>query len=150
MGTSPSGQDTSQMDTLTENMRSEEGALNRFFVRCITNKKGEYNFAVFQYDLGIALTEAPWGISLITDPEREEYWKEQIKENVSELKTIYGGKQFGIGLGHQGYQNEFDEFNGYGYGGYYNGYGKDDKKKKGRPQGKKGKKGYAFQNAGKA
>jgi len=137
MGTSPSGQDNSQMGALTENLRSEEGSVNRYFVRCITNKKSEYNFAIFQYDLGIALTDAPWSMETSINPGREDYWKEQIKENVKELKT-----KFFNGHNVQGFGRDFEDFTDYGYKGYPKNYSK----KKGRPKGSKNNKPYAFQD----
>lgn len=127
MAPNPSGQDTSQMEALTANLTGEEGAENRFFVRCITNKKGDYNFAIFQYDLGIALTGADWKIETEHSDERTTYWEDQITDKVSELKPVQRSYNYGKGKnvgGYNGWQDGCNGFEDYGDGGYnyYEGY----------------------------
>jgi hypothetical protein len=152
MGVTPSGQDSSQMDALTANVK-EANSVNRFFIRCITNKKGDYNFAIFQYDLGIALKDANWSLALERSDDRVEYWKAQIEDKVSEIRTTY--KKIGYGAQHyNGYKgggqgnfgNGFEEFDGYGYGGYeYGCYGKKTSDPKTTRKGQ-----YAFNGVGKS
>jgi len=119
MSPTPSGQDNTQMSDLTDNLEKEEGAVNRFFVRCITNKKSEYHFSIFQYDMGIALVDAPWHLEMEENDSRVDYWKEQIEDKVSKLRTNYtyvrGGAQPVNSPKGGGYPHEYE---GYGYGGY--------------------------------
>ena len=112
------------MEALTTNLTGEEGAENRFFIRCITNKKGDFNFGIFQYDLGIALTGADWNIEMPHSDERVEYWEAQVLAKVSEFKTQVRSYNYGKGKNVGGYPNsygpygQFEEFEGYGVGGY--------------------------------
>ena len=122
MSPTPSGQDNTQMDDLTSNLEKEEGAVNRFFVRCITNKKSDYHFSIFQYDMGIALTDAPWHLEMEEDVSRVDYWKTQIEDKVSKLKSNYTyvkGRQPVNSPRGGGYAHDYE---GYGYGGYGGGW----------------------------
>lgn len=94
MGVSPSGQDNEQMRIFTNNI--DESGENPFFVRVIANKKGEYQFSIFLYDIGICLIDAPWSIKR-QETGREEFWTSQIKEKVS--KIGFDTKDFRKGYG---------------------------------------------------
>lgn len=123
------------MEVFSDNLKGSEGALNRFFIRCIGNNKGEYGFAIFQYDIGLALKDAPWSIQVNEDDDpKVEYWKGQIEEKVT--KMVYGGLKNAAGY-HQGMNQSGIGFQGHGsehgYGGSPNGYGNNGYQ--GRPVG---------------
>lgn len=99
MGTSPSGQDNTQMEIFTKNVKD-------FFIRLIANKKGEYNFTVYEYDRNLITEEAPTEIVTDDDEALKAEIKETVAKNVKELtyhKNTYstgygdscgGGSQF--------------------------------------------------------
>lgn len=142
MGTTPSGQDETQMKLF------EEGD-NDFFIRLIANKKGELRIDLFSYEEGIVYEELPYQVYMserkatAVDKLREEIKKmeEQIEiitklsqpeidAITSEIKSkvknkvtvinnyannnVYGGYGYGSGYGYQGYMDDFSAM----YGGY--------------------------------
>lgn len=79
MGTSPSGQDESQMSIFAD-------SCSDFFIRAIANKSGRLEFTLFLYEKGLAIKDCPWSVSAPADEERREKWKKELEEKV---KTFY-------------------------------------------------------------
>lgn len=77
MGTSPSGQDESQMKTF-------EDCGHDFFIRMIGNKKGDMNITLYDYTTGIAWEEMPY--TLLYDPAKAEQIN-KLKFQINVLKT---------------------------------------------------------------
>lgn len=95
MGVSPSGQDDAQMEHFRENGCD-------WFVRAIANKNGKIKFDVFDFESGILFEDVPWAIEYEEEEDRRDYWKDQIKEKVTEKTYVYksgkpwrGGKKSG-------------------------------------------------------
>jgi hypothetical protein len=97
MGTSPSGQDSDQMKIFTKNV-------DDFFIRLIANKRGDYNFTIFEYDRNLITEEAPSQTVTDEDEALAAEVKETVKTNVKELTY------------HTKYYNQSN-----GYGGCYGG-----------------------------
>jgi len=113
MGVSPSGQDNAQMKMFTNGI---ERGPNPFFIRVVSNKKKEMHVSIFQYDLGIALIDAPWELVSDRTAGRDEFWKDKITAKVSRLSYSYPAYQ---GRPTEGYEDYYD-CDGYGYRGYAN------------------------------
>jgi hypothetical protein len=96
MGTSPSGQDNDQMKIFTKN-------IGDFFIRLIANKKGEYNFTIFEYDRNLLTEEAPCETVTDEDEALAAEVKETVKTNVKEL--TYHTKGYNQNL--HGYGNSY-------------------------------------------
>lgn len=85
MGTSPSGQDESQMSLFKENG-------NEFYIRGILNKKGRMEFAFFDWKRNIRINDVPWKLVEAVDNSRREMLKKQIEDKVApEHGYYYGG-----------------------------------------------------------
>jgi hypothetical protein len=95
--TSPSGQDNTQMKDLFKNVKD-------FFVRLIANKKGEYNFTIYEMDRNLVTEEAEHFIISEDDDELAAEIKATVAKNVKALTYT-----------HTSYQNH--GYGGYGYGG---------------------------------
>lgn len=76
MGTSPSGQDDSQM--LEFGRTSGD-----WFIRLIANKNGRMEFSVYFYDLGIKLLDVPW---ILVDPAMDELRKAVMAEYEAKVR----------------------------------------------------------------
>ncbi len=77
MGTSPSGQDESQMTVFVENGCN-------YFIRGILNKQGRMEFTLFLYDVGIKISDVEWELYEPVDESRRERWKTEIEAKVKE------------------------------------------------------------------
>jgi len=96
MGTSPSGQDESQMNLFKQNNCD-------WFIRGIANKKGRIQFSVFYFKFGIQYHDVPWSIYQEVDQSRREDWKKQIEDKVSEMSVVTSynyGSNYYQGRGH--------------------------------------------------
>lgn len=77
MGTSPSGQDESQMQLFKENDCP-------WFIRGILNKNGRMEFTIFMWDVGIKIVDAQWALyEPVSTKERSEV-EAEFKAKVSE------------------------------------------------------------------
>ncbi len=103
MGTSPSGQDESQMAVFVENGCS-------YFIRGILNKQGRMEFTLFLYDIGIKITDVAWELYEPTDESRREKWKAEIAEKVKE-KYVLPPASHHVGFT-AGYRNWEDDYAG--------------------------------------
>lgn len=77
MGTSPSGQDESQMSTFRESGHP-------FFVRGILNKQGRMEFTIFLYESGVKIVDAEWAIHEPVDESIRTEIEAEFKAKVSE------------------------------------------------------------------
>lgn len=142
MGTTPSGQDETQMKLF------EEGE-NDFFIRLIGNKKGDLRIDLFNYEEGIIYEELPYQIYMtenklnaitklreeiakmeeqidiitkLTQPEIDAITAEikaKVKNKVTVVNTYGGynsyansGYGYGSGYGYQGYMDDFEAIYG--------------------------------------
>jgi hypothetical protein len=78
MDTGASGQDDKQMEHFRQN-----GA--EFFIRAIANKKGKIQFSVYYFPANLVLHDVEWEILSEDDESRREFWRTELKENVSQL-----------------------------------------------------------------
>lgn len=93
MSVNPSGQDDLQMEHFREN-----GC--EWFVRAIANKLGKIKFDVYDYEAGIMFEDVPWGLEVEDPEDRKEFWKQEIKEKVTEKRYTYkSGKPWRGGKG---------------------------------------------------
>lgn len=76
MGTSPSGQDNVQLDSLMKNVAD-------YFIRLIVNKNGKMEFTLFLKDLDIEVYDVEWVIDYCG--EATEDWEKIINDNVKTL-----------------------------------------------------------------
>jgi len=81
MGTSPSGQDESQMQVFVENGCN-------YFIRGILNKQGRMEFTLFLYDVGIKVVDVEWELYESMDESRREKWKAEIEAKVKEKYVL--------------------------------------------------------------
>lgn len=77
MGTSPSGQDESQMATFRESGHP-------WFIRGIFNKEGRAEFTIFLYDAGVKVVDAEWAISEPVDDSVRAEIEAEFSAKVSE------------------------------------------------------------------
>jgi hypothetical protein len=77
MGTSPSGQDESQMQTFRESGHS-------FFIRGIFNKNGRMEFTIFLYESGVKIVDTEWTIYEPVDDSLRAEIEAEFKAKVSE------------------------------------------------------------------
>jgi hypothetical protein len=108
MGTSPSGQDDSQVNLWKKNDQP-------YLIRAIINKHGRLQLSLFIWELGIEIHDQPWSVITPEDNERSTFWKSQLTTNVRRhvwnnnnvhnargSVTIYNGGVYG--------GNEYDGF----------------------------------------
>jgi len=88
MGTSPSGQDDSQMNQFASDCD--------WFVRGIFNKLGRAEFAIFLYQEGIVIEDAEWGLYDPLDAGLRTEIEAEMSAKVSEIRSIFPG-HFGLG-----------------------------------------------------
>ena len=86
MGTSPSGQDESQMENF-----SESG--HPFFIRGILNKQGRMEFTIFLYASGIKIVDPEWKIYEPVDDSIRAEIEAEFTAKVTETKYYYPYKQ---------------------------------------------------------
>jgi hypothetical protein len=99
MGTSPSGQDESQMQTFRESGHP-------FFVRGILNKQGRMEFTIFLYDSGVKIVDAEWAIYEPVDSSLRSEIAQEMATKVTEKKFYSPG----LGLdGSFSYPRSFDD-----------------------------------------
>lgn len=79
-----------------------------FFIRLIANKKGEYNFTIYELDRNLVTEEADWFQVSENDDEMAKEIKDIVSKNVKALTYTYSGKS------------------NYDYSGYRGGYGEDN------------------------
>ena len=84
MGTSPSGQDDSQMDVFQESRHS-------FFVRAILNKQGRMEFTIYLYESGVKIVDAEWQIHEPADQNLREGIEAEFKAKISQARYGYAG-----------------------------------------------------------
>lgn len=85
MGTSPSGQDESQMEIF-------KGSEHPYFIRGILNKRGRMEFTIFFYENGIKIEDAEWAIYEPVDASIRENIEAEFKEKVT--KETYNYKAY--------------------------------------------------------
>ncbi len=78
MDTGASGQDDKQMEHFRQN-----GA--EWFVRAIANKKGKIQFDVYYFGQNLVLCDLEWELLTEDDESRRQFWKDELKEHVSQL-----------------------------------------------------------------
>jgi hypothetical protein len=82
-----------------------------FFIRLIANKKGEYNFTIYEYDRNLITEEAPYVIVTDEDDALKAEVTELVSKNVKELsyhtKSNYA---YGTGYGSTYTGDQFWEF----------------------------------------
>jgi len=88
MGTSPSGQDESQMSLFRENQCD-------WFIRGILNKAGRMEFTIFMWDVGIKIVDAQWALYEPVDERTRSEIEAEFVAKVSE-KT-FPLAEFGFG-----------------------------------------------------
>ena len=102
MGTSPSGQDDSQMEVFSE-------SCDDFFIRGILNKAGRMEFTIYLYEIGVEIHDVQWELWEPADESRRARWQELLAEKVREKLVApivaYGGNW----KNRQG-ENEEDEY----------------------------------------
>lgn len=99
MGTSPSGQDNSQLDSLMKDVTD-------YFIRLIVNKNGRMEFTLFLKDLDIEIYDVEWVVDYCG--ETTEDWAKIIADNVQPMTYLrnnylgdnsqnrnYGGSNWG-------------------------------------------------------
>jgi hypothetical protein len=86
MGVEPSGQDDSQMSLFNEN-----GC--EWFLRGIMNKAGMAKFDLFYFKQKYKILDIPWEIGQLANPDRVTFWKNEIKDKVTEI--TYGSHTTG-------------------------------------------------------
>lgn len=86
MAPNPSGQDDSQMDYFKDG--------NDWFIRLITNKKGDMNITIYDYKNGIEVHDDQLITYSETRIENRKAISEEIKEKVSIKKTITYSKSY--------------------------------------------------------
>lgn len=67
-----------------DQMREFKEAEADYFIRGILNKRGQMKFAVFYFDLGIAILDVPWMVLFDITSKRRRFWKKEIKDKVTE------------------------------------------------------------------
>lgn len=91
MGTSPSGQDETQLRELASNA-------GEFFIRGILNKGGRMEFTVALISLGIVVRDAGWELYEPADEIRRARWQREIAAKVREKKiALPAVAAFGLG-----------------------------------------------------
>jgi hypothetical protein len=55
-----------------------------YFIRGILNRKGQMQFSVFYFNLGVAIMDAPWAIHAPMDLRKRSHWRKQIALNCKE------------------------------------------------------------------
>jgi hypothetical protein len=81
MGTSPSGQDESQMETFKESGHP-------FFIRGILNKAGRMEFTIFLYESGVKIVDPEWAIYEPVDASIRAGIEAEFKAKVSERVDV--------------------------------------------------------------
>lgn len=94
MGTSPSGQDDSQMDVFKESGHP-------FFVRAILNKQGRMEFTIYLYESGVKIVDAEWQIHEPADQNLRSGIEAEFKTKVSQARYGYAG----LGYDYYDYDN---------------------------------------------
>lgn len=82
MGTSPSGQDESQLQEFAEQDECE------FFIRAILNKDGRMEFTILLSQLGVVVRDAAWELYEPADQARRERWRAEISKKVREKVVL--------------------------------------------------------------
>jgi hypothetical protein len=90
MGTGPSAQDDSQMDTF-------ESSGHDFFIRGIYNKKGEVNLCVYDYARGVIINHPPWAIYHEEEESLRDEIEQEVKEKVTRMSSMYGKPYYNRG-----------------------------------------------------
>jgi len=106
MGTSPSGQDDTQVSLWKKNDHP-------YLIRAIINKAGRLQLSVFLWKEGIEIHDVPWSIQYATEDARAGFWKTELERNVrrhvykapentqggnpqfaGQFRGVYGGDEF--------------------------------------------------------
>jgi hypothetical protein len=77
MGTSPSGQDDSQMRVFSE-------SCDDFFIRGILNKAGRMEFTLYIFSLGLEIKDCEWQLHEPVAADRRAHWQQEIRTKVRE------------------------------------------------------------------
>lgn len=78
MGTSPSGQDESQLLELAEQGEAD------YFIRAILNKDGRIEFTILLKNIGVMIRDAVWELYEPADEQRRARWQSEIQTKVRE------------------------------------------------------------------
>lgn len=114
MDTGASGQDDNQMGHFRENG-------SEYFIRGILNKKGKAQFTIYFFEPNLVLHDVEWDIETHEDASRREFWKNQIQENVSDLKVRYTSKKSHKNSTWSGYYGNNWPYGNRPYGGRFRG-----------------------------
>ncbi|HYD93183.1 MAG TPA: hypothetical protein VEB18_01855 [Candidatus Paceibacterota bacterium] len=119
MGTSPSGQDNSQMGQFQENGCP-------WFIRGILNKLGRMEFTIYLWEAGVVIVDAAWSVCLAVDDSVRSELEEEFKEKVSSRRYVapYKGPERahvhilpGMGMNDAHLiDDDFDGMDGMGFG----------------------------------
>lgn len=109
MGTSPSGQDVTQMELFRNNGFP-------WYIRVIANKKGRLEATLFDWEHGFIITDMHWDIHYAAEYPAIEEIQEEIKEKVR-AKTYCTPSTYVRGyqtyIGGRAYGAEYDEYEGF-------------------------------------
>ena len=135
MGVSPSGQDDKQVETFSESGHD-------WFIRIITNKKGDLRIDLYEFNQGIIYNDIPWREELSKEEQEimnmieelenkleeiEDKKSEKFKENIEkEIKEKVSKKQAQIKQFGYSYRDSLfdDELSSGYYNNYHKGYDK--------------------------
>jgi len=82
MGTTPSYQDTEQVEQFRENGCP-------WFIRGILNKKGRIEFTLFLWEAGIVIRDVPWSVYHAVDESMRDGLEAEFKEKVAQEIIVY-------------------------------------------------------------
>lgn len=87
MGTSPSGQDETQLDNFMKDCD--------WFIRGIGNKHGRLEFTIYDNLQGIVFKDVPWTEEMVAYPDIRESIRAEIEQKVKSRTYVYHGRDHG-------------------------------------------------------